>query len=211
MHGSTVHSSLADGAARATGAGMDPRGARRGAPAGARDDRRSRRIRARLGAVVVAIAALTCSPPSDAPDPSADAADAGAELGAGITLDEVTPLADLVARPADFSDRPVLVRGRMADVCQVKGCWTILQAGDARVRVRFADYGFFVPTDSVGAEALAEGRVEVVALSEDEARHYAAESRGGDPDAIDGPVREVSFVATGVRLVPAHGDAATTE
>ncbi len=123
-------------------------------------------------------------------------------FGAPIKLTRETPLREVVQRPEAIGDEPVLVRGRVADVCQRKGCWTILQDGDARVRVRFKDYGFFVPTDCSGREALVEGVVEVKTLSADMARHYEEETTGGDPAAVTGPRREVSMIATGVRLLP---------
>ena len=97
--------------------------------------------------------------------------------------------------------QPVLVQGRLTDVCTKKGCWTVLTDGDAFVRVRFHDYGFFLPQDVLGADALVEGRATLRTLSEREARHLASESRGGDPDAIEGPQRELGFVATGVRVL----------
>ena len=43
-------------------------------------------------------------------------------------------------------------------------------------------------------------RVKVEVLSEKMARHYEAETVGGDPSAIEGPQREVGFTATGVRI-----------
>ncbi|MCG8587799.1 MAG: DUF4920 domain-containing protein [Proteobacteria bacterium] len=125
----------------------------------------------------------------------------GDDFGAALTLRETTPLAAVVADPERFAGRSVLVRGRVSDVCQKKGCWTILRDGEAHVRVRFEDYGFFLPKDSLGSDAWAQGVVSVVTLSEDEARHYEAESRGGDPDRIQGPQRRVHFTASGVRLV----------
>jgi hypothetical protein len=124
------------------------------------------------------------------------------DFGSAPTLTEPTPLAELARAPEQFADRDVLVRGKLRDVCQHKGCWTVLQDGDAEVRVRFLDYAFFIPTDSVGADALVQGRVEVVTLSVDEARHYASEGRGGDPESVVEPVRELSMVASGVRLLP---------
>ena len=130
---------------------------------------------------------------------SAPAADS---FGAPLELTRETPLTDVVAHPENLDEAPVLVRGRVADVCQRKGCWTILQDGDAQIRVRFKDYGFFVPTDCSGREALVEGVVEVKTLSADMARHYEEETTGGDPTAVKGPRREVSMVATGVRLLP---------
>ena len=61
---------------------------------------------------------------------------------------------------------------------------------------------------SPGAPALVEGTAKVRTLSESEARHIEAERRGGDPESIDGPKRELGFVASGVRLLSA---APTTE
>jgi hypothetical protein len=73
----------------------------------------------------------------------------------------------------------VLLRGRLTDLCQKKGCWTVLQQGDAVVRVRFRDYGFFLPRDALGHVALVEGVASVRELSQGEARHLGAESRAG--------------------------------
>ncbi|UCE85655.1 MAG: DUF4920 domain-containing protein [Deltaproteobacteria bacterium] len=126
---------------------------------------------------------------------------AGEDFGAGLTLRQPTALSEVVRAPERYAQRPILLHGRLTDVCQRKGCWTILQDGSAHVRVRFRDYGFFVPTDAIGAEAFVEGVVKVETLSEKAARHYESESRTGDPESVDGPRREVGFVATGVRLV----------
>jgi len=127
----------------------------------------------------------------------------GSEFGAGLTLDRVSDLRDVVKHPDRYSEGPLLLEGRISDVCQKKGCWTILSRGDRSIRVRFKDYGFFLPTDCSGKQAYVEGVVKVETLSEKHARHYAGESRDGDPAAIHGPQREVGFVATGVRLIEA--------
>jgi hypothetical protein len=126
---------------------------------------------------------------------------AGSDFGAGLTLSEPTPLADVVREPEKFEARPVLVRGRISDVCQRKGCWVVLRDGGEQVRVRFHDYGFFLPTDIAGSEAFVEGLVKVEELSQKDARHYASESVDGNPDSITGPQREVGFTATGVRVI----------
>lgn len=126
----------------------------------------------------------------------------GDDFGAGLSLSRPTPLAEIVGSPERFAEKPVLVRGRLADVCQRKGCWTVVRDGTAQVRVRFKDYGFFLPTDATGREAYVEGLAKVVTLSKKDARHYESESRNGDPGSITGPVREVAFTASGVRLLP---------
>lgn len=125
----------------------------------------------------------------------------GRDFGAGLTLREPVSLAEVVRSPERFEARPVLLHGRISDVCQRKGCWVVLRDGGEQVRVRFHDYAFFLPTDVAGSEAFVEGLVKVEELSQEDARHYASESVAGDPDSIDGPQREVGFTATGVRLV----------
>ena len=155
------------------------------------------RQRIRLLACVALAFGLVAAQGWAAPEPPVEARD----FGAGLTLAEPTPLRDVVAAPERYADRPILVRGRLTDLCTKKGCWTVLADGDAHVRVRFRDYGFFLPPDALGATALIEGVAELRTLSEREARHLAAESRDGDPGAIDGPQRELGFVASGVRLL----------
>lgn len=129
---------------------------------------------------------------------------AGEDYGAGLALEEVTPLRDVVNHPELHSDRTLLVKGRIRDVCQKKGCWMMLTDGESQMRIRFADYGFFVPKDSSGKDAYVEGRAAVEEITEKVARHYEADASDGDPSKIHGPQRVVSFTATGVRLVPAE-------
>jgi hypothetical protein len=126
---------------------------------------------------------------------------AGKDFGAGITLEQPTGLAQVVQQPERFTEQPVLLRGRIVDVCQHKGCWTLLRDGEATVRVRFKDYGFFLPTDCVGEEALVEGVVMIEMVSEETARHHASESRFDDPSRVEGPQRELTLTASGVRLL----------
>jgi hypothetical protein len=130
-----------------------------------------------------------------------DAIPEGRDYGAGLTLDRPAARADLVQDPDRFTQAPVLVRGRIADVCQRKGCWTVLRDGTTQVRVRFKDYGFFLPKDCVGQQAFVEGMLRVETLSEDAARHYDEESRSPDPDRVRGPRREIGITASGVRLL----------
>jgi len=133
---------------------------------------------------------------------AAGPAKTGDDFGGALTLDKPTPLADVLANPERWAEQPVLVHGKLTDVCQRKGCWTVIQDGGAQVRVRFKDYGFFLPKDATGREAFVQGVVVVETLSESQARHYESESRHGNPDAVKGPQRHVGFTASGVRLVP---------
>lgn len=129
--------------------------------------------------------------------------EAGQDYGAGLLLKDTTPLHDIIASPAEYEGRPVLVRGRISDVCQRKGCWTVLSVGEDHIRVRFKDYAFFLPTDSSGKQAYVEGYVKAETLSEETAQHYASESSEPPPEPIVGPQQVVGFTASGVRLLPA--------
>ena len=133
---------------------------------------------------------------------ASDSLPAGEDFGAGIRLSKSVTLSSVLAEPAAYAEAPVLVRARVSDVCQKKGCWTLLRDGEQTVRVRFKDYGFFLPKDISGREALVEGVVTIRTISQREARHYAEESRDGRPESIRGPQTEIGFVATGVRVLP---------
>ena len=148
-------------------------------------------------ALCIVMTALVFGPGPVAAEPP-EAADG---FGAELTLEKTTPLADVLANVERYEKQPVLIRGRLNDVCQRMGCWMVIQDQGAQIRVRFKDYGFVIPVDSIGREALVEGVVAIETLSEKQARHYESESRDGHPDSVKGPRREVAFTATGVRLI----------
>jgi hypothetical protein len=123
--------------------------------------------------------------------------------GAAIAKDaKAVPLATVLSSPAEYTKTPVVVEGVVTTACERKGCWMQLQpsAEDAQsVRVTFKDYAFFVPLDSKGMKARAEGVTTVKKLSKAEAEHL--ESEGAKlKRAEDGSAIEVSFVANGVEL-----------
>ncbi|MGE3801554.1 MAG: DUF4920 domain-containing protein [Candidatus Kapaibacterium sp.] len=95
----------------------------------------------------------------------------------------------------------VNVQGTISDVCQKKGCWMVISDGKSQMRITFKDYGFFVPTDCSGKFVTVQGVVSVEEIPEDLAKHYAEESKGENPDEIEGPQRVVTMVATGVRMM----------
>jgi len=126
-------------------------------------------------------------------------ADAG-KFGAPLGDSPKVALADLVKDPAAFSGKTVKTEGTVSSVCQEKGCWMVLKAGDQSVRVRFKDYAFFVPKDSAGMAAVLEGVFTVKTVPEATAKHYAEETPGGKPADIKGDQKELSFLASGVEL-----------
>lgn len=106
----------------------------------------------------------------------------------------------LIEREDELAGEEVRVTTRVARVCQKKGCFFIATEGAAAARVTFADYEFFVPTDSGGKEVTLVGTFRRQALSAEQAAHYA-EDLGEAPPADPGPAFEYGIVATSV-LIP---------
>ena len=77
---------------------------------------------------------------------------------------------------------------------------TIDLGNDELMRVKFKDYGFFVPKDAAGKTAIMQGVAKNEIVGVDELRHLAEDA--GKPEkeinAIDKPTQELTFVAEGV-------------
>lgn len=120
----------------------------------------------------------------------------------GSAFDETLPavaLAQLVDEGDQFDTQTITTEGTIKQVCQKKGCFFMLEAGDAAkpVRITFKDYGFFIPTNTAGARVKLNGTFYVKTISEKDARHYAKDM-GKDPEAISGPQKEYALTATSV-------------
>ena len=113
---------------------------------------------------------------------------------------EPVALAEIIANDDDYADQEVVVKTRVAKVCQKKGCFFIAQDGEAMARVSFKDYGFFVPTDTGGKTVTLVGTFSKKVITEAQAKHFA-EDAGEDPSKVTGDRTEYAIVATSV-LVP---------
>lgn len=88
------------------------------------------------------------------------------------------------------------------ETCKVKGCWMTVDMGNGEeMRVRFKDYGFFVPTDGVGGmNVIMEGVAFTDTLDVDYLKHLAedAEKSAEEIAAITEPEISMNFEAVGV-------------
>lgn len=122
--------------------------------------------------------------------------------GSAIPNDAKTvALAEVLASPDAYTKEPVVVEGVIATSCTRKGCWMQLAPAEETqgVRVTFKDYKFFIPLQSKGMKARAEGVAVVKTLSKREADHLEEEGAKLTRKE-DGTALEVSFVANGVEL-----------
>ncbi len=129
------------------------------------------------------------------------AQNAGKHFGEPFTDAKAVPLADAMKDAAKYADKPIKVEGEIRDVCQNKGCWLVVTDGEHAMRVTFKAYGFFVPKDAAGKRVVLEGTVAKETIDEDQARHYAEESKQKvDVSKIKGPQVTVTMIASGVEI-----------
>jgi hypothetical protein len=123
-------------------------------------------------------------------------------FGAAITHKELTPFDNILSETKKYADQTVLVEGLVRRACSRKGCWMELAKDETGpgCRVTFKDYGFFVPTDSAGAQARVEAVVKLETLEPNQVRHHEREGATFANKNPDGSAHEVRLVANGVEL-----------
>ncbi len=159
-----------------------------------------------VGVLWVALTAPGCqrrhAPAPSEPAPPAVPAAANVSLhGARLVGVPAVSLASLLADPQPHAGKTIRLEGPVRQACTRKGCWMEIASAPKGpgVRVRFKDYGFFVPTDAAGSTAHVEGEVSVAEVSEGQAAHWASEG-AQVPRGPDGKPREIQLIATGVEL-----------
>ncbi len=127
-----------------------------------------------------------------------------ASFGNQISPGEAMEASEMAAAYQQMAPNDTLemkFRGKIKEVCQVKGCWMKMVLTDgSEVMVRFRDYGFFVPSDISGREAILSGSAFTEMISIEDQRHYAQDA-GMTPAqvaAIREPLKTYSIVADGV-------------
>lgn len=123
--------------------------------------------------------------------------------GAPLGKSKKVSLAKAMANPTKYAGKTVRVEGVIVKSCKKEGCWfELAPKTDAKaVRITMKNHAFFVPLESAGAVAKAEGIFVVKTLTKEQVKHLV-EDDGMKFDNInaDGTVTEVSFEATGVEL-----------
>jgi hypothetical protein len=123
--------------------------------------------------------------------------------GKGVTLkQEPISLKEALAKKDELKDKEILLKAKVATVCQASGCWLTLKEGKTEVRVTFANYSFFVPKDSAAKEAVMQGKLFEKEITAAEARHYAQDAKMPKEEIakITQPVKTPWFEATGLTL-----------
>ena len=91
--------------------------------------------------------------------------------------------------------------GKIIETCSKKGCWMTLDTGNDTLFVKFRDYGFFVPIDSVeGKSTVIQGDLFLDTTSVEMLKHYAEDAGKSEEEIaqITEPKYELGFIADGV-------------
>jgi len=96
------------------------------------------------------------------------------------------------------------VEGEIITSCAMKGCWMDMKLpNDEVMKVRFKDYGFFVPTKGLeGKRAVLQGTATREVIDVPTLRHYA-EDAGKSKEEIEKitePENNLMFLADGVLI-----------
>lgn len=133
-------------------------------------------------------------------------------LGGEITLTEKTKISDILAEPDAYLDQTVLVEGEILDVCPKMGCWMELKSddGEGMIKVKVKDGDIVFPVDAIGENAVVEGKVYKIELTQEEAVDYfehVAEESGDDfdPSIITGPMTIYQIKGLGAEIYEKEG------
>jgi hypothetical protein len=142
--------------------------------------------------------------PTDADKTAAIPSDSYMKRGAPLGDSKKVSLAKVIKDPAKYAGKTVRVEGVIIRSCKTEGCWAELapKADDAKgVRVKMKDHKFFIPLQSAGAKAKAEGVFSVKTLTKEHVDHLIEEDGAKFANRnADGTVTEISFEATGIEL-----------
>ncbi len=97
----------------------------------------------------------------------------------------------------------VKFKSKIKEVCKKKGCWMNMDLTDSKDSfIRFKDYGFFVPLNADGSQAIVAGKAYIDVVSVEELRHYAKDAKKSQEEInkITKPKVTYAFQATGVLI-----------
>ena len=108
---------------------------------------------------------------------TASAAFGQTTYGDKTTADGAVPASSIASKMKGLDSLAVKVIGTATSVCQKKGCWLQVDIGEGKtMRVRFKDYGFFVPKDISGKTVVLDGYAYNSTTSVAQLRHFAQDA-----------------------------------
>lgn len=162
--------------------------------------------------LVACIAVGACGKPKYvASDPAAETAALNKPnpeglYGEGVKAKESVSVAALLENPAPYVGKQVAVRGTVSDVCAMRGCWMdVTDDSGKEIRIKVTDGQIIFPVSAKGHRVQAEGVLEKLELTADQAReakeHEAMEKgETAETSNVQGPTTVWRIRGTGARI-----------
>jgi hypothetical protein len=127
----------------------------------------------------------------------------GKLYGTKFTLNNPVPFEQVAAKLKGKDTLALQTEGVVKEVCQAKGCWMKADLGNGKeMMIRFKNYAFFVPTNSVGKKVVLNGVAYQKTLSVAQLQHYAEDAGKSEKEVakIKKPQTSLQFEADGVLI-----------
>lgn len=94
--------------------------------------------------------------------------------GTSIIEGEVFDVNKLLSESNSFVDKTVKVKGKVVDVCPLRGCWVEIKDDnlDEKIRIKVTDGEIVFPLSSIGKDIIAVGEFSKLILTEKQAKDW---------------------------------------
>lgn len=132
---------------------------------------------------------------------------ASMQFGGKVDKSALIAISEVQAKPELFLGKTITVQADIVSVCQKKGCWMQLSAGNGKqlkIKVRDGDMEF--PVSARGKQALATGQLVKIELDLESSREQLAaqakeQGKTFDPSTVTSPVVNWQLVPTAVEIL----------
>jgi hypothetical protein len=127
------------------------------------------------------------------------------KVGQPVGDGPLVKLTDLVANPQAYAGKTVKVRGQVAGVCEMMGCWMELVDAGSKMRIQVEDGVLVFPKEAKGRWAVALGTVQIKEMTREEyvvwAKHQADElGEKFDESSVKPPYRLIEIAGSGAEI-----------
>ncbi|MGV9013774.1 MAG: DUF4920 domain-containing protein [Flavobacteriales bacterium] len=141
---------------------------------------------------------------AQAPQTTAASVGTFVSYGDSITAEGAISVAEFEKAAANVDSMSTKIHTEIQKSCGKKGCWMDVKMADgSAMKVRFRDYGFFVPTSGLeGKEVIMQGRAKKDVTDVAMLQHYAEDAGKSKEEiaAIAEPETSWTFEADGVLI-----------
>mgnify|MGYP003687344889 CR=1 FL=1 len=123
--------------------------------------------------------------------------------GTDFKTENFIAMEKIVTQFDNYKDKEVVLKAKAEKVCAKKGCWMSMKLKNKSVRVKFKDYGFFVPMSLEKKDIYVKGIMTREKVSIKDTRHYLEDAGASKKEisAVTKPSYEFHFTASGVKLL----------